>query len=78
MPSFVGCTVFEELYPDSTFSQRATDIKLRAIRTKIFSKGKATCVKKKGVYALQDVAYKWNNACHQENFSCAAIIGALD
>ena len=28
--------------------------------------------------ALQYVAYKWNNAGHQENFSHAAIIIAFD
>ena len=71
-------TVFEERYPDSTFSQRATDIKLEAERAKIFSKGKATRVKKKDMYALQDVANKWKNAGHQDNFSRAAIFRAFD
>ena len=71
-------TVFEERYPDSTFSQRATDIKLEAERAKIFSKGQATRVKKKDMNALQYVAYKWNNAGHQENFSHAAILRAFD
>ena len=28
--------------------------------------------------ALQDVAYKWKNAGHQENFSRAAILRAFD
>ena len=45
-------TVFEERYPDSTFVQRATDIKLEAERSKIFSKGQATRVKKKDMDAL--------------------------
>ena len=45
-------TVFEEQYPDSTFDQRATDIKLEAERTKIFSKGQATRVNKKDMDAL--------------------------
>ena len=45
-------TVFEELYPNSTFSQQATDIKLEAERAKIFSKGQATRVKKKDMGAL--------------------------
>ena len=45
-------TVFEERYPDSTFAQRATDIKLEAERAKIFSKEQATRVKKKDMYAL--------------------------
>ena len=40
-------TVFEERYPDSTFAQRATDIKLEDKRFKIFSEGQATLVKKK-------------------------------
>ena len=33
-------TVFEERYPDSTFAQQATDIKLEAERAKIFPRGK--------------------------------------
>ena len=70
-------TVFEEQYPDSTFSQRATDIKLEAEQAKIFSKGQGTHVKKKVMDALQDVAYKWNNAGHQDNFSRAAILTAF-
>ena len=70
--------VFEERYPDITFSQRATDIKLEAERAKIFSKGQATRVKKKGMDALQDVSYKWNNDGHQENFSRTAILTAFD
>ena len=49
------------------------DIKLEAERAKIFFKGKTTRVKKKGMDALQYVAYKWNNACHQDNFFRAAI-----
>ena len=71
-------TVFEEQYPDSTFSQRATDIKLESERAKILSKGQATRVKKKGMDALKDFAYKWKNAGHQENFSNAAILRAFD
>ena len=39
--------LFEEWYPNSTFAQRATDIKLEAEQAKIFSKGQATRVKKK-------------------------------
>ena len=70
--------VFEERYPDSKFSQRATDIKLEAERAKIFSKGQATRVKKKGMEALQDVANKWNNAGHEDNFYRAAILRAFD
>ena len=58
-------TVFEERYPDSTFAQRATDVKLGAERAKIFSKGQATRVKKKDMDALQDVADKWKNSGHQ-------------
>ena len=38
-------TVFEEQYPDITFAQQATDIKLKAERVKIFSKGQATRIK---------------------------------
>ena len=45
-------TVFEERYPDSTFAQQATYIKLEAERAKIFSKGQATRVKKKDMDAL--------------------------
>ena len=71
-------TVFKERYLDSTFSQKATDIKLEAERAKIFSNGQATRVKKKVMDALQDVAYKWKNAGHQDNLSCAAIIRAFD
>ena len=71
-------TVFEERHPDSTFAQQATDIKLEAECAKIFSKGQATRVKKKGMDALQDVAYKWKNARHQDNFSLAAILRAFD
>ena len=66
-------TVFEDIYPDSTFFQQAMDIKLEAEQTKIFSKGQATRIKKKGMDALQDVAYKWKNTGHQDNFSRAAI-----
>ena len=70
--------VFEERYPDSTFYQQATDIKLKAERAKIFSKGRATRVKKKDIDALQDVANRWKNSGHQDNFSRAAILGAFD
>ena len=45
-------TVFEEQYPNSTFSQRATDIKLEAERAKIFSNRQAMRVKKKDMDAL--------------------------
>ena len=45
-------TLFEEQYPNSTFAQRATDIKLEAERANIFSKGQATRIKKKNVDAL--------------------------
>ena len=45
-------TVFEEQYPDSTFAQRAMDIKLEAERANIFSKGQATRIKKKDMDAL--------------------------
>ena len=69
---------FVERYPNSTFSQRATDIKIEAEQSKIFSKGQATRVKKKDMDALQDVADKWNNAGHQDNLSRAAILGAFD
>ena len=58
--------VFEERCPDSTFSQRATNIKLEAERAKIFSKGQSTRVKKKDMDALQDVADKWKNARTQQ------------
>ena len=51
-------TVFEERYPNSTFAQRATDIKLEAERAKIFSKGQATRVKKKDMDSVYDVADK--------------------
>ena len=44
--------VFEEQFPDSTFAQRSTDIKLEAGRAEIFSKGRATRVKKKDMDAL--------------------------
>ena len=44
--------VFEEQYPDITFSQQATYIKLEAERAKIFPKGQAMRVKKKDMYAL--------------------------
>ena len=71
-------TVFEYRYPNRKFPQWATDIKLEAERAKIFFKGKTTRVKKKGMDALQYVAYKWNNACHQDNFSRAYIIRAFD
>ena len=71
-------TVFDEWYPESTFSQRATDIKLESERAKIFSKGQATCVKKKDMDALQDVADKWKNSVHQDNFSRTAILRAFD
>ena len=71
-------TVFEERYPDSTFSQRAMDIKLEAERAKIFSKGQATRVNKKGMDALRDVAYKWKNYGHQYNFSRADILRDFD
>ena len=71
-------TVFEEQYPDSTFAQRATDIKLEAERDKIFSKGQETRVKKKDMDALQYVADKWKNAGHQDNLSRAAILRAFD
>ena len=70
--------VFEEKYPDSTFSQRATDIKLKAERANIFTKGKATRVKNKKMDALQDVAGKWKNYGHQDNFSSADILRAFD
>ena len=55
-------TVFEEWYPDSTFYQRAMDIKLEAERAKIFSEGQAARVKKKDMGAFQDLADKWKNA----------------
>ena len=71
-------TVFEEQYPDSTFAQRATDIKLEAERANIFSKGQSTCIKKKDMDALQDVVDKWKNAGHQEKLSRAAILRAFD
>ena len=71
-------TVFEERYPDSTFAQRATDIKLEAERAKISSKGQSTRVKKKDMDALQDVAGKWKNADYQDNFCRTAILGAFD
>ena len=71
-------SVFEEQYPNSTFFQRATDIKLEAERANIFSKGQATRIKKKGMDALQDVSYKWKNAGHQDNFSRSAILRAFD
>ena len=71
-------TVFEERYPDSIFSQQATDIKLEAERVKIFSKGQATRVKKKDMDALQDVADKWKNAGHQDNFYRTTILRAFD
>ena len=71
-------TVFDERYPDSTFPQQATDIKLEAERAKIFSKGQSMRVKKKDRDALQDVADKWKNACHQEHFSRTAILIAFD
>ena len=45
-------TIFEERYPDSTFSQRAMDIKLEAERARIFYEGQVTRVKKKGMYAF--------------------------
>ena len=45
-------TVFEDRYPDSTFSQQATDIKLEAERAKIFSKGQATRIKNNYMDAL--------------------------
>ena len=70
--------IFEEQYPNSTFSQRATDIKLEAGLAKIFSQGQATRVKKKDMDALQDIADKWKNAGHQDYFSCAAILRASD
>ena len=35
-------------------------------------------VKKKGMGALQDVAYKWKNAGHQDNLSRADILRAFD
>ena len=70
--------VFEDQYPNSTFSQRANDIKLEAERAKIFSKGQATRVTKKDMDALQDVADKWKNDSHQDNFSRAAILRAFD
>ena len=70
--------VFEERYPDSTFAQRATDIKLEYKRAKIFYKGQGTCVKKKDMDALQDVANKRKNYGHQDNVSCADILRAFD
>ena len=70
--------VFEERYPDITFTQRAVDIKLEAERAKIFSKGQELRVKKTDMDVLQDVAYKWNNEGHQDNFSHAAILRAFD
>ena len=45
-------TVFEERYPDSTFSQQATDIKLESERAKIFYNWQATRAKKKDMDAL--------------------------
>ena len=45
-------TVFEERYPDSTFAQQDTDIKLEAERAKIFSRGQAMHVKKKDMDVL--------------------------
>ena len=70
--------MFEERYPNSTFAQQATDIKLKSEQAKIFSKGQSTRVKKKDMDALQDVADKWKNAGHQDNFSRAAILRAFD
>ena len=41
-------------------------------------KGQETRAKKKDMDALQDVADKWNNAGHQDNFSHASILRAFD
>ena len=45
-------TIFEEWYLESTFAERATDIKLEAEQAKIFSKGEEMRVKKKDMDSL--------------------------
>ena len=45
-------TVFEEQCPDSTFAQRATDIKLESEQAMVFSRGQTTRFKKKDMDVL--------------------------